>query len=169
MTSPSYSILKGNLCLHGLIHTSSSNLFILVGYSNSDPFLLFVNESHKYSFFPLHPYFFVLLFRKKNLTSFIVISGLYSFIQKKIGVEDWIWLLHWCKSFEIIQICYTIKKKFVKKEKKVFIISYSTVFIFSIFHLLRHSCGTPPIRSHLNKDKTLRLGPDQPVLGQGIC
>lgn len=39
-----------------LIHISSSNLSILVGYSDSNPLeglLLFVNESHKYSFFAL--------------------------------------------------------------------------------------------------------------------
>lgn len=113
MTSSSCSILKGTLCLHGLIHISSSNLSILVGYSDSNSFLLFVNESHKYSYFALHPYFFVLSFRKKNLTSFIVISSFYSFIQRKIGVKDWIGLLQWCKSFEIIQICYTIKKSSV--------------------------------------------------------
>lgn len=88
MTSPSCSILKGTLCLHKLIHISSSNLSIPVGYSDSNPFLLFVNESHKYSFLALRPYFFVSSFRKKNLTSFIVISSFYSFIQRKIGVKD---------------------------------------------------------------------------------
>lgn len=95
-----------------LIHRSSSNLSIVF-------FLVTVTQIH--SFFGRFGVVFCLFEeeRKKKLTNILflhyvlifclIIQEDYSFIQKKIGVKDWIRLLQWRKSFEIIQICYNIK------------------------------------------------------------